>query len=242
MTRLVTVVDMATVWTSPEAPREVDEPAVRDAPDPTAWVKALDAETRLGLHGRTLTQLLRHEPVDVIGHGPPGWLEVAAPWQPAPEHDDGYHGWIRSAHVAEAGEAADDSPFRPSGPVPADRVAVLAEAATHLGLQYLWGGMSPWGLDCSGLVHHAYRRAGVVVPRDAYAQHAAATPVPLGEEQPGDLYFFAREDGRVFHVGFVTGRFRMLHAPETKGGGLIEDVELPEERRARLLSAGRFLA
>ncbi len=102
MTRLVTVVDMATVWTSPEAPREVDEPAVRDAPDPTAWVDALDAETRMGLHGRTLTQLLRGEPVDVIGDGPPGWLEVAAPWQPAPEHDDGYHGWIRSAHVAEA--------------------------------------------------------------------------------------------------------------------------------------------
>ncbi len=126
--------------------------------------------------------------------------------------------------------------------MPADRVAVLAEASTHLGLQYLWGGMSPWGLDCSGLVHHSYRRAGVVVPRDAYAQQAAATPVPLGEEQPGDLYFFAREDGRVFHVGFVTGRFRMLHAPETRGGGLIEDVELPEERRARLSSAGRFLA
>jgi cell wall-associated NlpC family hydrolase len=239
VTRLTVAVDVATVWTSPEAARPVDEPAVRDVPDPSAWVAALDTKTRMGLHGRTLTQLLRGEPVAVIGDGASGWVEVAAPWQPAPEHTDGYHGWVRSAHLAEPGE---DAPIEPAGPVPADRVAVLAEARTHLGLQYLWGGMSPWGLDCSGLVHHSYRRAGVVVPRDAYAQQAAATPVPLGEEQPGDLYFFAREDGRVYHVGFVTGRSRMLHAPETKGGGLVEDVELPEERRARLSSAGRFLA
>ncbi len=239
MTRLAVAVDVATVWTSADAPRQVDEPAIRDVPDLSAWVAALDAETRMGLHGRTLTQLLRGEPVTVIGDGPSGWVEVAAPWQPAPEQDDGYHGWVRSAHLADPGE---DASIEPTGPVPPDRVAVLAEARTHLGLQYLWGVMSPWGLDCSGLVHHSYRSAGVVVPRDAYAQQAAATPVPLGEEQPGDLYFFAREDGHVYHVGFVTGRSRMLHAPETRGGGLIEDVELPEDRRARLSSAGRFLA
>lgn len=243
MTRLVVAVDVATVWSSPEAARPVDEPATRDQPDPEAWVTSLDVETRLGLHGRTLTQLLAGEPVDVIGEAPDGWVEIAAPWQPAPETTDGYHGWVRSAHLAEPDPSSPASAIgsRPSGPVPPDRVAVLAEAGTHLGLQYLWGGMSPWGLDCSGLVHHSYRRAGIVVPRDAYAQQAAASPVPLGVEQPGDLYFFAREDGRVFHVGLVTGRFRMLHAPETGGGGTIEDVELPEERRSRLFSVGRFL-
>ena len=54
------------------------------------------------------------------------------------------------------------------------------------------------------------------MPRDAYAQEAAVEPVALGNEQPGDLYFFAREGGRVFHVGFVTGERTMLHAPEDR--------------------------
>ena len=240
MTRHTVTVDVATMWTSPDAPRAVDRPAVLDEPDVEAWVRDLDAETRMGLHGRTLTQLLRDEPVDVLQEGPDGWVEVAAPWQPAPDQVDGYHGWVRAAHLLSRG---DDSAGAsgPSGDVAGAPDAIVDEGRRHLGLQYLWGGMSRWGLDCSGLVHHSYRAAGVVVPRDAYAQQAAATSVPLGEEQPGDLYFFAREDGHVNHVGFVTGPMRMLHAPETGGGGLIEEVELPPGRRARLRYAGRFL-
>ncbi|MDP9319035.1 MAG: hypothetical protein M3O94_08210, partial [Actinomycetota bacterium] len=60
-----------------------------------------------------------------------------------------------------------------------------------------------------------------------------------GEEQPGDLYFFARPDGYVFHVGFVTGERTMLHAPET--GQLIEEAPLISDRLATLFAAGRFL-
>ena len=240
MTRRFVRVDVATMWTSPDAPRDRDEPAVRDVPDVASWARSLDAAARMDLHGRTLTQLLRGEPVDVLRETAAGWVEVAAPWQPAPEHHDGYHGWVRAAHLGDGSRPGGSDP-QPEPAVAADRLAVVDEARAYLGLQYVWGGMSPWGLDCSGLVHLTYRRAGVVIPRDAYAQHAAATAVPLGAEQPGDLYFFARDDGRVFHVGFVTGPGRMLHAPETGGGGLIEEVPLPPERRARLAAAGRFL-
>jgi cell wall-associated NlpC family hydrolase len=84
----------------------------------------------------------------------------------------------------------------------------------------------------------------VVVPRDAYAQAAAARPVPLGAELVGDLYFFAHGDGRIYHVGFVTGHRRMLHAPEdtaTGGTGVIEDAPLAPHRAERLVSVGRFL-
>ncbi len=192
----------------------------------------------MDLHGRTLTQLLRGEPVDVLTEAANGWVEVAAPWQPAPEHDDGYHGWVRAAHLSDG----DETDPVPPALVAVNRLAVVDDARRFLGLQYIWGGMSPWGLDCSGLVHLTYRRAGVVIPRDAYAQHAAATAVPLGQEQSGDLYFFAREDGHVFHVGFVTAAGHMLHAPETGGGGLIEEIPLPPERQARLAAAGRFLS
>lgn len=229
------VVDVATVWTSPDAPREIDAPAVADQPDLAAWTASMDREARLGLHGRTLTQLLRDEPVDVVEEAG-DWVRVLAPWQPAPAEPGGYPGWVRRAHI---GPASGQEPAQPAAELAADRVVITDYARRFLGVRYLWGGTSEWGLDCSGLVHYSYRQAGVVVPRDAYAQQTAAVPVMLGDEEPGDLYFFARENGRVFHVGFVTDRLQMLHAPE--GGGLIEDVPLSDERLATLVAAGRFL-
>ena len=116
--------------------------------------------------------------------------------------------------------------------MPADRIAVAAYAERFRDLVYLWGGTSPAGFDCSGLVHYSYRQAGVVVPRDSPDQALAVTPCRSVSEEPGDLYFFAREDGRVFHVGFVTAHGRMLHAPERSGTGQIVDEPLDDERRA----------
>jgi gamma-D-glutamyl-L-lysine dipeptidyl-peptidase len=229
-------VEVATVWSSPEAPRSIDAPATADRPDMCAWTAALDVDARRGLHGRTETQLLRGEPVEVLADGPSGWVHVAAPWQPSPKHSRGYPGWVRSAHLAPQTRAGAGAPPRTIEAEPAG----LVEWAHHfVGLQYLWGGLSRYGLDCSGLVHLTYREAGVVVPRDASAQHAAARPVEPGGERTGDLYFFAGDDGSVVHVGLVTGRLRMLHAPES--GRRVEDAPLTGERQASLVGAGRFL-
>ncbi|MBA2697612.1 MAG: C40 family peptidase [Nocardioidaceae bacterium] len=232
-----TCVEVATVWTSPDAPRDIDAPATAAVPDLHSWLSVQSAEVRRGLHGRTLTQLLEGEPVDVLEEDLAGWARICAPWQPNPADDGGYVGWVRRSHVELAGGEAPSSPV---GPVPPDRIAVVDAARQFVGVRYLWGGLSPYGLDCSGLVHYAYRQAGLVVPRDAHAQAAVVTAVQLGEEQPGDLYFFARADGRVFHVGFVTAPGRMLHAPET--GELIEDAPVADDRRATLVAAGRFLS
>lgn len=230
-------VEVATVWTSPDAPRDIDAPATAAVPDLLGWLSVQSAEMRRGLHGRTLTQLLEGEPVEVLEEDVAGWARICAPWQPNPADDGGYVGWVRRSHV----ELADrEAPTGPAGPVRPDRIAVMEAARQFVGVRYLWGGLSPYGLDCSGLVHYAYRQAGVVVPRDAHAQAAAVMPVPLGEELPGDLYFFARAGGRVFHVGLVTARGRMLHAPET--GERIEDAPLADDRRATLVAAGRFLS
>lgn len=235
------VVDVATGWTSPTAPREVDAPAVADQPDLAAWTQSLDGAARLGLHGRTLTQLVRGEPVLLIEEAGE-WVKVAAPWQPAPEDVRGYPCWVRRSHLAEADLPR---PPAPANQIDVDKRQIIQFAGQFVGLPYLWGGTSRWGLDCSGLVHLAHRAAGVVIPRDASAQQATAIPVELGEEQPGDLYFFARDD-RVSHVGFVTGTGRMLHAPEDapdglRGASCIEDAPLSTERRETLCAAGRFL-
>lgn len=232
-------VDVATVWTSPEAPRPIDAAAVADVPDVTSWVARMDANARLGLHGRTLTQLSAGEPVEVV-EDRGDWVRVAAHWQPIPEDDRGYLGWVRRTHLRGA-TAADLE--NPTASVPPSRVSIATYGSRFIGLRYLWGGTSPAGLDCSGLVHLCYRSAGVIVPRDAYAQAAEAAPVPLGEEEVGDLYFFAKADGRIYHVGFVTGHQRMLHAPEdasTGGNGTIEDAPVSAERLAHLVSVGRF--
>lgn len=292
-------VPVATVWTSPDAPRAVDEAALADFPDMASWTASMDAGTRLDLHGRTLTQLLLGEPAAVLEESG-GWSRVAALWQRSSSHEQGYPGWVRTAHLGapvdrtdgpsayvmspsaacalDDGEALvlscgtalwvdtvdEDSaalllPDGRRGTIPrsdvrlsskAERPAyspedLLATARQFLGVRYLWGGTSGWGMDCSGLVHLTFRAHGKLVPRDASDQAVADVlePVKLDDVQPGDLYFFARPGERVYHVGFVTrpvaadGTRWMLHAPE--GGELIEDVPMAPDRIEKLVSAGR---
>ncbi len=96
---------------------------------------------------------------------------------------DGGEGWLDAADVV-----------RRAGPFTAapDPVVVAATARHFLGMSYLWGGTSGWGVDCSGLVHLAHRVHGVTVPRDASDQQAALTPVELADVRAHDLLFFAR--------------------------------------------------
>jgi cell wall-associated NlpC family hydrolase len=184
--------------------------------------------------GERVTQALLGEPVLVLEeHGE--WLRVVLPWQPGPD-PRGYPGWVRREHLCPA-----DAPADP----PADErapVDVLEVARRLLGAPYLWGGLGPAGIDCSGLVHWAHRRLGRTVPRDAADQHARAEPVPVAEVRVGDLYFFAREDGRVFHVGLASGTgeaLPMLHAGQEAG---VEERPMAPHRREALFGAGRVVA
>lgn len=289
-------VPVATMWTRPEAPRHVDSRALLDEPDVPAWADSMDAPTRKELNGRTLTQLLLGEPVEVLEERG-DWVRAVALRQPSSAHPAGYPGWMRRRHLGAPADRAGDRravvtaraatcdvqgggrlevsfgtelavesltaraatvllPDARRGSVAVDCLSLRAEqaalpegrspldsAAQFLGLRYLWGGTSTWGMDCSGLVHLVFRALGVTVPRDAFDQAAWAEPLPLDEVEPGDLYFFARPGERVYHVGFVSravgagGERWMLHAPE--GGGRIEDSPLAPHRTDTLVSAGR---
>ncbi|SBT47874.1 C40 family peptidase [Micromonospora narathiwatensis] len=130
-------------------------------------------------------------------------------------------------------------------PLPAERPEakeVLAAAERLRDLVYLWGGVSSHGIDCSGLVHLAWRRYAVTLPRDADDQAEATTPLALGEERPGDLYFFARPGRRIHHVGIVSSEphgevRRMLHACYLQRR--VVEERLPPDREATLVGAHR---
>ena len=89
------------------------------------------------------------------------------------------------------------------------------EAATialrYLGVPYLWGGASPAGFDCSGLVMYVYAQIGISLPHYAAAQYQLGSPVARDQLIPGDLVFFDGLD----HVGIYIGGDQFVHAPQT---------------------------
>ena len=93
-----------------------------------------------------------------------------------------------------------------------ERALILAAAQNALGTPYRFGGNSPAGLDCSGLVELAYRAAGIPVPRTADDQFRALPVAPRA--RPGDLLFFdIAGRGKASHVGIYRGDGQMIHAP-----------------------------
>ena len=153
-----------------------------------------------------VTQALRGEPLTVTERRE-GWARVTTAY--------GYPGWVEVSAVSD--EPAGDwlSPVRDGDPV--------EEARAYLGAPYLWGGMSERGIDCSGLVHMAWRRLGRIVPRDAEQQAEAAQKVD--EPRYGDLAVYGRET--VTHIAFWLGAGRILHAAGSR--------EVVEEREPEAL-------
>ena len=124
---------------------------------------------------------------------------------------------------------------------PADPAAVqVAEVALDMvGAPYRWGGETPDGFDCSGLVYYAFGRAGMDVPRTSVEQHKSARLIALSEAQPGDLVFF-REAWTVSHVGIYVGEGRFVHAPNHGRPVQVSSME-EDYYRARFAGAGRLL-
>lgn len=130
------------------------------------------------------------------------------------------------ADVVVAGEAVEaaDRARR----FPRDREAIARTAVDRFaGTYYEWGGITPWGCDCSGLVQSAFSLHAVPLPRDAWQQaeagrHAGSQLVAL---QPADLLFFSeRDDGRITHVAIALGDMRIVHLALGRGGYAVEDL------------------
>jgi cell wall-associated NlpC family hydrolase len=101
-----------------------------------------------------------------------------------------------------------------SGSIPGDRYSsVVGIAMRYLGTPYVYGGASPSGFDCSGLVMYVYAQVGVHLPHYTVAQYdyPDSVSVPRNQLEPGDLVFFAG----LGHVGIYVGGGNFIHAPHT---------------------------
>ena len=115
--------------------------------------------------------------------------------------------------LALQGTAVGASASTPDGTVapPSQYSGAAGIAMRYLGVPYVWGGASPAGFDCSGLVMYVFAQLGVSLPHYTGAQWNMGVPVARGDLQPGDLVFF---DG-LGHVGIYIGGGQFIHAPHT---------------------------
>ncbi|MCC6242382.1 MAG: C40 family peptidase [Gemmatimonadaceae bacterium] len=118
--------------------------------------------------------------------------------------------------------------------------AAVAASAERLfvGASYLWGGVTPWGCDCSGFVQRVLWLHGVQLPRDAWQQALVGTRVATyasDTHAPGDLLFFSdRDDRKITHVGLALDAQRMVHCSLTRGGIAVEQLDSSDPYVVRL--------
>jgi hypothetical protein len=95
----------------------------------------------------------------------------------------------------------------------AGRDVLIDTAFLYLNAPYLWGGRTPFGIDCSGYSQVIYRMCGIDLPRDASQQAEIGDRLSFIEEAtPGDLAFFDNKEGRITHVGILLGDNKIIHA------------------------------
>ena len=94
-----------------------------------------------------------------------------------------------------------------------DKKSVVENSFMYMNAPYLWGGRSPFGIDCSGFTQMVYKLCGIKLRRDAGQQAEEGTTVHLLEEaEPGDLVFFDNEEGHIVHCGIILPGERIIHA------------------------------
>ena len=161
-----------------------------------------------------VTQALPGEPLRVL-EDEGEWVRVETAYA--------YPGWVRREDLAGV---LDADWLRPAASSPVEH------ARTLLGTRYEWGGMTAAGIDCSGLIHMAFRTCGQLVPRDADQQEEAGERLSEAELRVGDLVTYGPPEG-ADHIAFWVGGGRILHATGREGVDCVVEEEEPAELRGR---------
>lgn len=111
--------------------------------------------------------------------------------------------------------------------------ALIFSARKYLGVPYVWGGTTPNGFDCSGLMQWVFAENGISLPRVSQAQQAAVKEIPVSDVQPGDLVFWGRP---AHHVALYIGEGYFIQAPQPG-----EVVKITHSSYYPFESAGRVL-
>jgi len=118
-------------------------------------------------------------------------------------------GFLHHPDINTAGWTFDGQ--RITGQKSRDELVRLAYMYLHA--PYLWGGKTPFGIDCSGFTQMVYKLAGYALLRDASQQAQQGNPLSFIEEAaPGDLAFFDNEEGKIIHVGMLLANHYIIHA------------------------------
>ena len=106
-------------------------------------------------------------------------------------------------------------------------IVSMAKQFAQQGIPYVWGGSTPKGFDCSGLIQYLYSKAGINLPRTTYQQINVGKKVGWGQFRPGDLIFSDFEGtGKPTHVVMYIGNGKVIAAPHTGTNVQIEDVSM----------------
>jgi cell wall-associated NlpC family hydrolase len=217
--QLVTVLDVRSGWA---------EVAVHDEPDPQnprgypGWVPLRQLASGYSVEGAALVVRKQRATLRVAGR--------------AIELSYGTRLPVVSGNRVRTPDGVGTLLVGAAAPLEPTNASIIAEAKRFLGVRYLWGGLSSWGFDCSGLVWTVYREHGLTIPRDADPQMHHGRVVARSSLRPGDLLFFG-SPGYADHVTIYLGRGRQIEAPDSA-----HRVRISPVRWAHYIGARRYLA
>ena len=129
-----------------------------------------------------------------------------------------------STTSASSSASASQAPASNNSSVSVSGGSIASNAAKYIGVPYVYGGTSPSGFDCSGLIYYAAKEAGISLPRTSQAQSTLGSYVSVSDLKAGDLVFWGGV-GSAYHVGIYIGGGQYLHAPAPGQNVTIQSME-----------------
>ena len=205
------------------APADAPTPATPQAraatpptPTPTTGVTAPTPTTAMAPTAAPPTPTTTTTPAPTSTTPTPTTTAAPAPTSTTPAPSPTTAAAAPAPAPADLGPPVSSSP-RPTPPTPSSHAAgvraqIVSLVESQVGVPYVFGGSSPSGFDCSGLVQWAYTQSGMSVPRGATDQLHATRRIPLSDLQPGDLVFYNGNDSLMGHVAVYVGNGQIVQA------------------------------